>query len=150
MNVPLIHPKLYLGDLEDSKRWRRGGVGATVCVAGRHTIEEARPTYAVLLDDRLDVDPVNFDRAMQLAAFYIREALMLHPRVLVHCYAGVNRSVSALVAYTKLYGPKRCIVRAVGCLRRPQDTMDYLTTMNARNRGVHTLTNSTFASLLQD
>lgn len=144
MNVPLIHPKLYLGDLKDAKRWR----DATVCIAGAETLREASPTYGIHLEDRVDIDPDVFLRAMVAASACIREALMIYPRVLVHCYAGINRSVSALVAYTALYGPKRCLVRAVGCLRTPQDTIDYLRRMNATRRGVATMTNTRFASLL--
>ncbi len=144
MNLPLIHPNLYLGDLEDAKRWP----GATVCVAGKATIREGVPTYSVVLDDTLDIDPIRFLRSMEMAAFYIHEALMMYPKVLVHCFAGINRSVSALVAYTTIYGPSRCLVRAVGCLRKPRDTIKYIRAMNRRFRDVDTLTNTTFASLL--
>ena len=144
MNVPLIHPKLYLGNLQDAKRWR----DATVCIAGTETLKEARPTYGVYMEDRVDIDPVVFARAMRAAAACIREALMIYPRVLVHCYAGINRSVSALVAYTSRYGPKRCLVRAVGCLRTPRDTIEYLRMMNGTRRGVATMTNPRFVSLL--
>lgn len=144
MNVPLIHPKLYLGDLQDAKRWR----DATVCIAGAETLREANPTYGVYLEDRVDIDPDVFLRAMAQATACIRIALMLYPRVLVHCYAGMNRSVAALVAYTVVHGPKRCLVRAAGCLRTPQDTIEYLRMMNATRRGVATMTNPRFASLL--
>ena len=64
MNVPLIHPKLYLGDLQDAKRWR----DATVCIAGAETLKEARPTYGIYLEDREDIDPAVFLRAMAIAA----------------------------------------------------------------------------------
>ena len=139
MNVPLIHNKLYLGDLEDAKRLLPLGY-ATVCIAGDETLRQGRPTYGVYLEDREDIDPTVFKNAMFLSAMYIHEALMHHPRVLVHCYAGINRSVSALVAYSTIYGPNRYLT--------PSDVIMYLTVMNAKKRGVRTMTNRRFESLL--
>lgn len=149
MNVPLIHPKLYLGSLEDARRLRHLEGWCTVCIAGESTMARAQPDYGVLMDDTEEMSAGTFWRAMRLAVACIDEALQLHPRVLVHCYAGINRSVSALVAYALARGPYRCVVRAL-CMRSADDVIKYLRTLNKAKRGVDALTNRTFASLLRE
>ena len=135
MNLPMIHPNLYLGSLEDSKKFHDG---ATVCVAGRSTIKQARPTYYVELDDDPQINPKQFMKKMIVSAQQINEALKLFPKVMVHCYAGINRSVSAICVYSALTGRGSV-----------DDIIFYIRRENAAKRGLPALTNATFENIIR-
>jgi protein-tyrosine phosphatase len=131
MNVKFIHPKLWLGSAEDASSFP----GATVCIASPQTC--AKATYAVVLYDDEATSYESFVYAMVAAARSIDEALKRCPFVMVHCHAGINRSVSALVHYAVVYRGLN-VRQTITSLRR----------VNKRRRGLPALTNPSFFKYL--
>jgi hypothetical protein len=130
--VGRIHPRLHLGSLEDANLF----YGATVCVASEATRRDADADYETHLDDDPRIPFRTFKVAVDDAAKKIDEAIGSNESVMVHCYAGINRSASALVHYACKY---RGMDRA--------DVVRYITKRNAR-LGRPALTNRTFRAHL--
>jgi len=131
MNVAFIHPRLWLGSARDASTFP----GATVCIASPQTCTKA--TYAIVLYDDDTTSYESFVYAMVAAARSIDEALKRHRVVMVHCHAGINRSVSALVHYAVVY-------RGLNV----RQTMASLRRENKRRRNLPALTNPSFFKYL--
>lgn len=146
LRLDAIHPRLYIGDLEDALKFK----GTTVCVAGKSTCARASADFSVLLDDLESVGEDEFRTKMALAARKIHAALndRSKNKVLVHCYAGINRSASAIVAYALMYTAPRCLVRAV-CLKGPAEIIDYIRFKNKTRRDLPAVTNRSFDGYLR-
>ena len=135
VNLPSIHPSLWLGNVVSAAN-AGGEFDHVVCVAYGETCGAA-PIRSVYADDTFpdapDVSRDDFEARVKRAAANIHEALERGDAVLVHCHAGINRSVSAIVAYAALY-------RGVGA----SVSIPYIRAANKSRRDLPALTNRTF------
>jgi predicted protein tyrosine phosphatase len=154
-----IHPRLWLGNKDAAANVVRNmhktnqidtQINSLVCVASRATC-----AYAFDAGDRLRTDitcaafphdfpdatnmsPEAFYAFVRTAARWIHETLELDKACLVHCFAGINRSVASIVAYAILYRGWTY-----------EKAVTYIREKNAVVRHVPTLVNPTFGALLQ-
>ncbi|CAD8114761.1 unnamed protein product [Paramecium sonneborni] len=96
--------KLYLGNIiaaNDSKYLQKNNVGAVLSIIDTSDIKLDRSIIHlwIVAEDREDVQ---ITRYFEQAANFIRDHLK-HTNVLVHCYAGISRSSSLIIAYLIKY-----------------------------------------------
>lgn len=120
VRLPKIHRNLFLSDMSAAKRVTGSNV-SKFCVAGRPVSDYMREDHAnmhgnfsrqhdlaatqsyVVAADTLAMSQERFDKIFKLAADYIEQTI--HDRfTLVHCFAGINRSVTSIIAWWILYG----------------------------------------------
>jgi hypothetical protein len=190
VRLPKIHPNLFLSSMAAAERV----VGSNVskfCIAGkpvsaymgrdhaRHSNSAAgrRQLAAtqsyVVANDTLAIDQAKFDRIFKLAAQYIQD--VIHDRLtLVHCFAGINRSTTSIIAWWIMFGDKsgRCdysgsdsetdsddsgfdsddsgsYIRTVpGCFTEWTQLRDYIRDLNRQYRNKPALSNPQFEKLL--
>lgn len=134
MNVPFIHHRLFLGSAKEAKQFN---FKHRICIASEKTCTGAE--YGIILRDSDKVSRVQFENAMEQARLAITTALQKYPDepIIVHCFAGINRSVAALVHFAKINNGIP-----------PRLSISYLKRMNASKRNLPALTNPTFKRYL--
>lgn len=141
-----IHPNLFLGNVDAARHVARGTtpIQNLVCVASRATcqypVAPGIEQYAFDTDipDALRMSQREFESFTTPAAQWIREALQRGP-TLVHCYAGINRSVASIVAYAMVYRGWSA-----------DDAIRYIRVQNETHRATPALLNTTFERYLRD
>lgn len=150
VHLPDIHPHLFLCSSRVAKRLQGSNL-SVICVARRKTCSymkekyqklnkqrnllPARQSFVEVDDDpRLDKD-VFFD-VFDSAADYIEQSIRKRVTV-VHCHAGINRSVTAILAWLIKHTTESM-----------EDAIQYIRKMNYRHRGRPALANSRFEDLL--
>ena len=149
VQLPFIHERLWLGNVDAAREAARPGspFAAAVCVASRQTCayqREGSPHVAFYafdgdIPDSTQMPRAHFEAFARKAAAWIDEALTSNAGpVLVHCYAGINRSVSAIVAYALLH-------RGLAL----EDVLAHVAAQNKTVRQTPILTNPTFLTHLR-
>ena len=115
---------------------------ATICVAGRETCSYLKNhpskyrAYVVAADTTF-MNIHQFQRVFDRAAELIRDQLSQGRYVVVHCYAGINRSVTSILRYMQLYTNKDWKLGR-----------DYIRQKNKTKRQTLALNNPTFEHFL--
>ena len=139
VNLNQIHPNLYLGNVATAKA-AQGNFDSVVCVAYGDTCNAStvEDTYVdATFPDMLDIDESDFIERVSKAAEFINQALEDGKRVLVHCHAGINRSVSSIVAYAALRAKAKA-----------SSTIAYVRRMNRDHRNLPAVSNPAFEQYL--
>lgn len=99
--MSLITPGLYIGnfrDAQDMNFLQRNGISHILCSAA-----ELQPVFKNKFKYKHvqanDIPTYNISRHFDSAADFIHEALSENGSILVHCAAGISRSVSLALAY---------------------------------------------------
>lgn len=101
-NLREVYPGLFVGDLNSPLQSREWGLVVDLCGAlrtepmGRERYPASAELISVRLEDGQPIPDAVFDKVYNRA----RLALLARERVLIHCAAGMSRSVS--VAYAVL------------------------------------------------
>ena len=138
VNLPHIHPNLWLGNVASARAADDLGFDHVVCVAYGDTCRAsalgASRTYVDdTFPDSMGVPQEDFAGRVDRAADAIHAALEKGGRVLVHCHAGINRSVSSIVAYASKH-------RHIDAAR----SIPYIRSRNHVHRRLPALSNSLF------
>lgn len=185
VRLPKIHPNLYLASHAAAKRIDGMNI-SKFCIAGKSVSDYMREHYQdrhghdeeqkklaatqsyIVAADTLMMNQRKFNKIFKLAANYIEQSI--HKRKLVvHCYAGINRSTTSIIAWWILYGQYKSnasdtdsdyssgeetdeSVESVESNSRTftdwTQLRDYIRKMNMRYRGVPALINPRFEQLL--
>ena len=143
VHLPQIHKRLYLASL-DGARQLGGKDVATICVAGRETCSYMKKHPSkyrayIIAADTTFMDLRTFKRVFNHAAELIRDQLNQGRYVIVHCYAGINRSVTSILRYIQLFTNKDW-----------REARDYIRTRNETKRHTLALNNQTFEHFLYE
>jgi dual specificity phosphatase 12 len=99
--MDLILEHLYLGDLmgaSNKDMLQKAGITHILTVAKDHPPKfPAFFTYKVV--KVLDLPGTDLKRRFEVSIDFIKEAISHQGKVLVHCYAGVSRSATIVIAY---------------------------------------------------
>lgn len=147
VNLKKIHKGLWLGNVAASESMLRTsdnskhGPKLGVCIASERTcqvcVASDRCMAVTGFPDSSSLDKESFEYGVDQAASMIHEQLK-HGEVMVNCYAGINRSASAIVAYSVKYRNWNAV-----------DAIQYIREMNYKHRdGLPALTNDTFVMYL--
>jgi len=137
-----IHPCLFLASLQGARQ--QTGKIAHVCVASDATCRYQKDhdsdyRATILVDDTTQMGEETFQRKFDKAAYCIHKCLTYEKQTVVHCYAGINRSVTSILRYVQLYRPEldwqKCLL--------------YIRRINQNSRRTHAMTNWRFEELLQ-
>ena len=122
-----ILPGVYLGSANDAVYWD----GATICVhedegalaQGGHWI----PILSRTGEDIHPYDPSAYEAsrlALDAATSYIRHFQQLHIPVLVHCWAGIERSPLTMAWFLKRYGYTKTLNEAYDKIREARPIIE--------------------------
>lgn len=121
----LIQPRLYLGDLRDAhsiKNLKSHGITAIMnCTMEEKFIPMTKDMYRarVAVDDDLQrSSTVTMTKALPEVVKWISEMLKSGKTVLVHCYAGQQRSACAIAAYLMSNDSNMSVSEAIEFVRR--------------------------------
>lgn len=149
MNLDRIHPNLWLGNVHMARASR---ADAIVCTAGKSTcayepLKQSTTLSKFIIKDTKDMSYETFMNHMRSIAHQMHTDLEKKRTVLVHCAAGINRSVSSIVFYAMKYA-----------MWKYADVVDYIKEKKKAFEGLstnvcffkqHTLINGVFARYLQ-
>lgn len=141
ISLGFIHPNLFLTSLAGA----RGITGDVSLLAFASPITTSYmkrhpATYRgfVDVDDTPHMRKSTFKASFSRAARLIKKALDTHDRpVVVHCHAGVNRSVCGIMAFVRLFTDLN-----------PKEVLTMIEKRNITHRRVPALRNPTFARYL--
>jgi predicted protein tyrosine phosphatase len=139
-----IHPNLFLTNIvgaNDSVKQTTYNIRSIVCTAAPQTCSNEmfrghhRAFPYTFPDAAMSCE--KFEQYVRQAAKWIHEEVNTGPTV-VHCYAGINRSVASIVAYGLLYRGKKVA-----------SMVDYIRYTNKEQRNEVALINPSFMACLQ-
>ncbi len=100
-----IQPKLYLGNFRDASNMtalKRNNISHILCTAGElNAVFPQNFTYKLIRAS--DHPGFNLGVYLDSAADFIHNSLKHGSGVLVHCYMGISRSTSCVMAYLMKY-----------------------------------------------
>ena len=105
-NLSFIHPRLFLTSLAGARELKGDlSILAFAMPFTTHYLKDHDAAYRafVTVPDSLDVDRSTFNAVFDKAADLIKEQLDTGRSVVVHCHAGINRSVTGILAYVRKY-----------------------------------------------
>lgn len=141
VSLNFVHPRLFLTSLAGA-RGITGNVSilafaSPVTTAYMHKHPAAYRAF-VDVDDTPHMRRSTFKASFARAARLIKKALDMHDRpVVVHCHAGVNRSVCGIMAFVRLYTDLD-----------PKNVLTRIERRNIQHRNVPALRNQTFVRYL--
>ena len=139
-NLSFIHPRLFLTSLAGA-RVLEGDLSILAFAMPFTTnyLHDHDATYRgyVTVPDSLNVDLETFLAVFDRAADMIKEQLDSGRSVVVHCHAGINRSVTGILAYTRKYTNLDT-----------RDTLKKIRAANRRDRCITAMTNPLFETLI--
>ena len=140
-SLSFIHPNLYLTCMEGAMRYQ--GQNIAIVAAGTRNVTDYMKHHDsfyrafVIADDTPHMCQDDFVSIFGVGADLLHKALGLNKITLLHCRAGINRSVALALAYVKRYTNLNV-----------NDVLKKIRQVNNRKRALPALINRTFAKHL--